>query len=139
MNEPAIDEDKFYSGAIRRITNLILVLGVLALPLPWIRAGWRAGIGWSLGAAVSYVNFRSLTGAVEGLADRITVAGKRETGRKIVGKFLFRYILFGAAAYVIFKYSEGMLHWALAGLFLPVAATMCEAAYELINAPWRET
>jgi hypothetical protein len=123
--------EAFYAGALARITRLIPILAAVALPLPAWRSGWRGMAGWLLGSCVSYVNFRSLVGAVDALGERIVVGGKSEKGRKIVAKFLLRYALFGFAAYAIVKYSAGSLYWALAGLFLPVAAAMCEAVYEL--------
>jgi hypothetical protein len=38
------------------------------------------------------------------------------------------------AAYAIFKFSPASLYGLFAGLFLPVGAIMCEAAYELYAA-----
>ncbi len=143
MTELAVQDgiaaEGFYAGALARITRLIPVLAALVLPLPLWRSGWRGGVGWLLGSAVSYVNFRSLVSAVDGLGERIVNASSREKGRKIVLKFLLRYALFGFAAYAIVKYSVGSLYWALAGLFLPVAAAMCEAVYELSVTLRRET
>jgi hypothetical protein len=123
--------DSFRSGALSRITCMIPILCLLVVPLSLWRSGWRGAVGWLLGSLVAYLSFRSLISAVDGLGERIAVGGKRERGGAIVVKFLLRYGLFAFAAYVIVNYSVGGLHWALAGLFLPVAASMCEAAYEL--------
>ena len=41
-----------------------------------------------------------------------------------------RYVLMGLAAYGILAVSPASLYGLLAGLFLPVAAIACEAAYE---------
>ncbi len=46
-------------------------------------------------------------------------------------RFLLRYVLMGVGAYVILSVSPASLYGFLAGLFLPVAAIACEAAYEL--------
>ena len=46
-------------------------------------------------------------------------------------RFLLRYALMGIAAYVIFTVSPASLYGLFAGLFLPVAAIACEAAYEV--------
>ena len=139
QDEVLAPADAFYAGALSRITRLIPLLALSAVPLPFWWSGWRGAVGWLLGSAVSYVNFRSLASAVDGLGQRIVAGASREKGGKIVFKFMVRYALFGFAAYVIVKYSVGSLYWALAGLFLPVAAAMCEAAYELSVTLRRET
>jgi hypothetical protein len=48
----------------------------------------------------------------------------------MVLRFLLRYALMGMGAYVIFTFSPASLYGLFAGLFLPVAAIVCEAAYE---------
>jgi hypothetical protein len=52
----------------------------------------------------------------------------------IVSRFLLRYALMAVAAYVIFSVSPASLNGLLAGLFLPVAAIVCEAVCELYAA-----
>src|SRR6202035_2491202 len=66
---------------------------------------WAGSIGFAFGAAVSYVNLRSLTRGVEGLGDRIVNRNSREKGGLIILRFVVRYGLVGAAAYAIFKSS----------------------------------
>jgi hypothetical protein len=45
-----------------------------------------------------------------------------------------RYGVIGIAAYAIFRISVSSLYGMLAGLFVPAAAIVCEAAYELYAA-----
>jgi hypothetical protein len=123
--------DAVYSGALKRIKRCMLVLAVL-LPLGacW-RFGWRTALGLACGCAVAYLNFQWLKRGVEGLAERVVCAGKAQSGKGIVARFLLRYVLIGLAAYGILTVSPASLYGLLAGLFLPVAAIACEAAYEL--------
>lgn len=65
------------------------------------------------------------------MADRITNAGSKESGARIVGLMLLRYGVLGAAAYVILRSSVAALYGLLGGLVLPVAAMAVEAMYEL--------
>jgi hypothetical protein len=123
--------DVFYSGAIPRIGRLILWLG-----LPWTIAaflwvGWKGAVGAAAGTLAGYESFVSLARAVNGLADRITSDGSSESGKRIVVRFVGRYALVAAAAYVIFTVSRTALYGFIAGLCLPVLAMMCEAGYEL--------
>jgi ATP synthase I chain len=121
----------FYSGAIERILrNLLIFAGLLVLPLA-IRFGWRPAVGFVLGVAISYLNFRWLARAVQGLADRIVEKHSRERGAAIVGRFLLRYLLIAATAYVIFVRWSAASRGLLFGLCLPVAAMLGEAAYEM--------
>jgi len=123
--------DAVYSGALKRIQHCMLVLTVL-LPLgAWWRFGWQTALGLACGCAVAYLNFQWLKRGVEGLAERIMDAGKAQSGKGIVARFLLRYVLMGLAAYGILTVSPASLYGLLAGLFLPVAAVACEAAYEL--------
>ena len=121
----------FYSGAITRILRNLLVVAAILLPPVWISFGWRPAAGLVLGGAISYLNFHWLARAVQGLADRIVEKRSRERGAAIVGRFLLRYLLIGAAAYVIFIGWSAASRGLLLGLCLPVAAMLGAAAYEL--------
>jgi hypothetical protein len=106
---------------------------VFALLLPvgtWLWFGWRLALGMACGCTVAYLNFQWLKRGVEGFASRIVEAGKSQSSRGIVLRFLMRYVLMGLVAYGILTVSPTSLYGLLAGLFLPVAAIACEAAYE---------
>jgi hypothetical protein len=128
--EDALAFETLYPRVIARVLRNMVVASVLLLgPAFWFYR-WAGSIGFAFGAAVSYVNFRSLTRGVEGLADRIVNHNSRERGGSIVFRFVVRYGLVGAAAYVIFKGSVLAFHGFLWGLCVPVAALMTEAAWE---------
>ena len=135
LDERRIEElssEKFsiYERIIPRVLRNMLVVSVLLVgPAFWFY-GWAGSIGFAFGAAVSYVNLRSLTRGVEGLADRIVNRNSREKGGLIVLRFVVRYGLVGAAAYAIFKSSPTAFRGFLWGLCVPVAALMAEAAWE---------
>jgi len=129
-DQPTIDELSNYERIIPRVLRNMLVVSVLLLgPAFWFY-GWAGSIGFAFGAAVSYVNFRSLKRGVEGLADRVVNRNSREKGGWIVLRFVVRYGLVGAAAYAIFKSSSLAFRGFLWGLCVPVAALMAEAAWE---------
>jgi hypothetical protein len=130
IEERRIDELSIYERIIPRVLRNMLVVSVLLLgPTFWLY-GWAGSIGFAFGAAVSYVNFRSLTRGVEGLADRVVNRNSREKGGLIVLRFVVRYGLVGAAAYAIFISSALAFRGFLWGLCVPVAALMAEAAWE---------
>ncbi len=125
-----LDEHTTYERVIPRVLrNMVVVSILLAGPAFWFY-GWAGSIGFAFGATVSYVNFRSLTRGVEGLADRIVNRNSGERGGRIVLRFLVRYGLVGAAAYAIFMSSSLAFRGFLWGLCVPVAALMAEAAWE---------
>ncbi|HLW88547.1 MAG TPA: ATP synthase subunit I [Terriglobales bacterium] len=129
---PAADvaAEQFYSGAIRRILRILAVLAIaVAVPI-WLAFGLATMLGFSAGAAASWLNFQSLARGVEGLADRIVNAHSQERGSMVVARFLLRYLLVGIVAYAIFKGSFYAFRGFLAGLCLPVAAVLSEAVYE---------
>ncbi len=123
--------EHFYSGAMARILRLMPVIGVLATAAVLVAFGWRIAAGLVVGCAIGYVNFIWLKRMVTALADRVTRTGQQEGGRTIVTRFILRYTLIGVAVYAIFEVSKASVSGMLAGLFLPVAAIACEAAYEV--------
>ena len=108
----------------------MLYLALLSPLAAWWLFGWRTALGLACGSVVAYLNFQWLKRGVEGLADRIVEAGKSQSSKGIVLRFLLRYVLMGLAAYGMLAVSPASLYGLLAGLFLPVAAIACEAAYE---------
>ena len=135
----AIDQLTNYERIIPRLLLNMLVASVLLLgPAFWFYH-WPGAIGFAFGAAVSYVNFRSLTRGVKGLADRIVTQNSREKGGRIVLRFLVRYGLVAAAAYAIFKSSSLAFRGFLWCLCVPVAALMAEAVWEGYMAIRRES
>src|SRR6266478_7884773 len=130
LDERRIEELTVYERIIPRVLRNMLVVSVLLIgPAFWFYR-WAGSIGFAFGAAVSYVNLRSLTRGVEGLADRIVNRNSREKGGLIILRFVVRYGLVGAAAYAIFKSSPTAFRGFLWGLCVPVAALMAEAAWE---------
>ncbi len=131
---PPTAADEFYSGALARISRIMIALAVVCTLAAWLRLGWRVALGFACGCAIAYVNFHWLKRVVTVLGDRITDTGKPRSGKGIVVRFLLRYFLMGLAAYAIFTVSRASLFGLLAGLFLPVAGIFCEAAYEVYAA-----
>ncbi len=130
MDVRSSDDPSISERIIPRVLRNMLVASVLLLvPALWFYR-WAGAIGFAFGAAVSYVNFRSLTRGVEGLADRIVNRNSREKGGRIILRFLVRYGLVGVAAYAIFKSSSQAFRGFLWGLCVPVAALMAEAIWE---------
>jgi len=139
IEELSSEELTIYERIIPRVLRNMLVVSVLLIgPAFWFYR-WAGSIGFAFGAAVSYVNLRSLTRGVEGLADRIVNRNSREKGGLIVLRFVVRYGLVGAAAYAIFKSSPTAFRGFLWGLCVPVAALMAEAAWEGYTAFRRES
>lgn len=129
-HEPNLASERFYAGAIRRIVRALIVFAfVLVVPVGY-KFGIPSAIGFAAGALVSWLNFHFLARGVDGLGDRIANAQSQENGAVVSARFLLRYLLVGAIAYVIFVgYPLGFRGF-LFGLCLPVAAMLTEAVYE---------
>jgi hypothetical protein len=122
--------DDFYSRALERIQKIMLVLGTAALITAFIFFGWRIGMGFALGATIAYLNFHWLKKVVAGLAELTIGSGTPASSRGVVHRFILRYFLMAIVAFVILTVSRESLFGLFAGLFLPVAAILCETAYE---------
>lgn len=125
-----LTNESFYVGALTRIQRNMLALWVLFTAVALFIFHWRVALGFALGCAIGYLSFSWLKGTVNAVADRITESGHPESGAGVVIRFLLRYVLMGITAYVILTVSPASLNGLFAGLFLPVAAIACEAAYQ---------
>jgi hypothetical protein len=132
-------EPDFYSGALERIRRVMIGAALIFTAAAFILYGWRSALGFACGCGVAYLNFHWLKRGVAGLGDRFAEApesdlqaarAKPPAGKGVFVRFLLRYVLMGLAAYAILTVSPASLYGLLAGLFLPVAAIACEAAYE---------
>ena len=126
-SRPAAD---FYSHALDRIRKILIVTGIAALATAWGVWGWRIAIGFALGAAIAYLNFYWLEKVIEGLANLTIQSGAPASSHGVVHRFILRYLLMAFIAFGILLVSRESLYGLFAGLFLPVAAILCEAAYE---------
>jgi len=133
--EPAgsapVPHDEVYSHAVERIPQFMVGLGLLFSAAAWWKYGRASALGFLGGAVIAFLNFRWLKDGVNGLADRVTNSGKSQSGKGIVARFLLRYVLIGAAAYVILTSFPAGLRGLFAGLCLPVGAIVFEAGYEI--------
>jgi hypothetical protein len=123
--------EQFYSGALDRIRRIMFVIGSAAVAVASWKFGIRFGIGLALGCSIAFVNFYWLKRAISGFADRAVGAATSQSGSGIVARFLLRYIVMAIGAYVVLTVSPASLKGFLAGLFLPVAGILCEAAYDV--------
>jgi hypothetical protein len=126
--------EHFYSGALTRIRRFMAAIAPLLIAAAWWKFGLRSAIGFAFGCTIAYINFYWLKRVITGFADRATGVATSASGQGIVSRFLLRYVLMAVAAYVILTVSPASLNGLLAGLFLPVAAIACEAAYEVYAA-----
>jgi len=126
--------EEFFSGAIDRIRRITLVLGAISTVVIWAAYGSAIGAGFLLGCVISYINFHWLKKAVSALADRVTRTGHAGPSSGIVVRFMLRYGFIAIGCYVILMSSKSSVYGLLGGLFLTVAAIMCEAAYEVVVA-----
>ncbi len=123
--------EDFYSRAAERIQKFMLVIGVAAVATAFTYFGWRTGIGLLLGSSIACLNFHWLKKVVAGLADLTISSGTAASSRGVVHRFLLRYFLMALVAFAILTVSRESLYGLFAGLFLPVAAILCEGAYEV--------
>ena len=132
MNPLAMDltSEQFFDGALGRIERVMLLLWIGITVVFLVLLGWRLALGVAVGSGIAYLNFFWLKRMVTAVADRVTQSGHGESGTGVIIRFLLRYTLMGIAACVIFSVSPASLKGLFAGLFLPIAAIACEAAYQ---------
>jgi small-conductance mechanosensitive channel len=130
VTEAESQGESFYARALPRISRFMIGIAIVFSLVCWAWFGRRIALGFVGGCAIAYLNFHWLKRVVTALADRATREDRPQSSSGIVTRFLLRYFLMGGAAYVIFSVSPASLYGLFAGLFLPVGAIACEAAYE---------
>jgi uncharacterized membrane protein len=114
--------------AVRHVEHLIPGLAIVVSAALGLMGSWAAALGFLLGAAVAYINFRWLKSTVLALAEAITQTGPPRSRPSVVLRFLTRFILIALVAYVIFASYPLAFHGFLGGIFVPVLAIFLEAA-----------
>ena len=140
-SEPTPPDPKaeaFFGDALHRIRRIAVVIAIIATAVVWPVYGTAIGLGFAIGCAVSYVNFVWLERVINAVADRVTHTGKAGSGGGIVARFLLRYGFIAIACFVILICFKSSVYGLLGGLFLTVAAILCEAAYEGVAALRRD-
>lgn len=122
-------DEQYLARAVGRMYISMAAMSAAGVLIVFVWWGWRAGLGFALGAAASCLNFRWLKNLVDSLAQ--VAAGRRLKSRTAVLLGL-RYLLLAAAGYGILRVSEISLTAALVGLFVSAAAVVLEILYQLI-------
>jgi|HubBroStandDraft_1064217.scaffolds.fasta_scaffold464063_2 hypothetical protein len=122
----AVSETELYPRFIRRVTWLILILGLTGSAYLAARRGLQTGMSFLIGASVSYLSFWRW----QQLAQALTAQAKARRH----WFFIVRFLLLGALAWAIIKYLGLNVAAAAAGLLVSAAAVILEVIYELIYA-----
>jgi len=120
--------------AFRRIYIGMGVIGSAGTVVFLVWKGWRWGLGFAFGAALSALNFHWLKGAVDVLVTKFaapTPDTRHPRPAVALARFVLRYALLALAGYAIFATSLVSLNGFLAGLFVFVAAVMVEMIVQL--------
>jgi len=116
-----------FDRATARVSWIMAALAAAGAVGGMLLRGWPWGGGFLLGSVISALNFRWLRRLLESLG------GERPKRRGAV--FLaFRYLLLGAVAYAIVRFTSVSLMAVLAGVFVLTAAILIEAAIEIVYA-----
>jgi len=128
MNTPA---EVFYARAEYRIPRFMAAAFLLVAAVLWPWRGAEFVLGFALGSPVAAVNLLWLKQITHTFVESLSGQDRGASGWGVAFRFLMRYALIALLAYGMLKNSAVSIHGFLAGLFLPVAALACEAAYEL--------
>jgi hypothetical protein len=127
-----------YLVSEKRISQLTLILGVLAaLPVGYFY-GWRWGTGILAGAVLGWFNFRWLQKGLDALAASSIAQAAQEKVAVPFGTYfraVFRYVLIALAVYVIFKVLNVPVLSMIVGLCALGAATFAVSVQEILNSP----
>jgi small-conductance mechanosensitive channel len=128
--------DDFYAAAERRIEYLTVGIGIVATIAVAVHWGIKTGLGLAIGAALSWINFRWMKQGVTTLA-LLSVAqehaNKVRVPKRIYFKFLGRYVLVIAGAYVILRGFDLPVASLLAGFGAVVVAMLSEMIGQLFR------
>jgi hypothetical protein len=124
----------YYDRALERIVRIGAGLGVIGTIVVLIRYGPRTAVGFLTGALLSLLNFYGLRRVVDALIPTPVNPAPRAGMRASPIFWMFRYLFFAGAGYVIVKGLGISLMPILAGLFVVAAAIIVEILYEITYA-----
>jgi len=127
---------KQYELTERRIAQLTLVLGAAAAVGGWFFFSLRVGAGVLMGAALAWVNFRWLAGALDALVGAAAATGDPAKAQVPIGSVMRmagRYVLIAAVVYVIFSVFNIPVLSMLVGLCALGAATIAASLGEVVR------
>src|SRR5438105_13914251 len=110
-----------------RILRIGIVLGAAGTIYIWATRDARTATGFLTGSALSLLSFHTLRRLGENLQPGAAPM------RGSAAFFGLRYLIIGAAAYVIVKLLGISVMPVLAGLFVSAAAVISEILYELVS------
>ena len=124
-------EQLFIGRALDRIKFLIVFLSGAGTLAALVYGGWRWALGYMLGTAAGYLNFRWLKKLVDSLGE---AAGGTPPRARVAVFLGLRYLLLAAGGYVILNFTTLSLAAGLIGLFVSAAAVILEILYEIVYA-----
>ena len=128
--------EDFYAAAERRIELFTLILGLAGGLCGGALWGMRIGFGVTIGAVLSWINFRWMkqgVGTLAQLSKAQQSAEKTRVPARVYAKFVGRYALIVLGAYVILKYLKLPVVSLLAGLGAVGVAALLEVASQLFR------
>ena len=138
-----MDRDyEFLNRALARINLLGTFLTVAGLIAASVCGGWKWAIGFLLGAAASWINFRWLKGGVHAFGKAATEQAGSEAARvpkRAFVQFIGRFALLLVAVYVILTRSWVPPVAFFAGLFASAAGVVVALVYELLTSGVRQS
>jgi hypothetical protein len=126
------DKELFFPGA-RRVELLTLGIGFMAALCAGFLWGIRVALTVGAGATLSWLNLHWLTGGVMAISppSRTREGENAKVHEGALARFIGRYALLFAVAYVILTGFKLPAIALVAGLFAPVAAVMAAAVWHL--------
>jgi len=124
MEMPAASDNDIYQRIIRRVTWLIAGFGCAGSAIVSLRWGWKAGTGFLLGAALSYLSFWRWRKIAEALGH-----APRPHASALM---ILRFLLLIALTYGIIKYLDVPPAAVLTGLLAAGAAVFVALILELV-------
>jgi hypothetical protein len=117
-----------FEGLDKRLNRSSLILTLIAMPAAFIWHSTRAGLSIGAGALLSYINFHWLKQAVDFLVAHVS---ETAPGRRVLARFVGRYVLIGLVLYVTIRSSFLDLVFVFAGLLIYIAAILIECVSEV--------
>lgn len=119
--------DAALEALLKRAMRVTLALGALAAAAVWVASNWRNAAMIGVGALISAASILEWQRLIKLFNARLDRQKTPRGAGLVVGFFLLRLILFGAAIYGSLKCFGGSAIALLCGLCLAVLAMMWEA------------
>lgn len=124
---PDPETEPIIRAGFRRAMRLIAITGIVGGAILALTAGWRTGLLFLIGAAISFTGIHEWRSVTDAVFDRFRATAHPRPALRTFVMFFLRLGVAAAVLYASLRYLQGNVYALVAGLGLAIVALSVEA------------